>query len=90
MPTQLERVRAILKKQGYITRYSTVNHAGSNILNLGQAIMTLRREGMDIIGVVGKDINNYKGKDKTKNAKNYHYILKSKCKVEKDGTITIK
>lgn len=90
MPTQLERVRAILKKQGYITRYSTVNHAGNNILNLGQSIMTLRQEGMNIIGVKGKDITNYQGKDKIKNAKNYHYILKRRCVENKDGSVTLK
>ena len=86
--THDDKVIDRLARHSYVTNFWAIENY---ILRLGAVIYRLRTyDGEQIIGVYGNKINNYTPREKLKNRKNYHYVLKDRCTLEKDGTVTLK
>lgn len=85
--TQEDKILDKLIKEGYFDNFWCIKNF---ILRAGMHAHHLRGDGYNLIGIYGDKINNYTPKEKLKNRKNWHYILKKRCVENKDGTVTLK
>lgn len=83
--TQEDKILKRLKDVGYVDNFWAVKNF---ILRLGGMVHYMELD--NLIRVYGNKITNYSPKDQQKNKKNFHYILKKRCVVNKDGTVTLK